>query len=221
MVAKMAARRSEAGTRYVLEGLGLKPDQVDQLESHASKIDVAVMHAEANRTQLLLAKEDYDKRLRSMLSEENYTKYRAFEDQGRAREEARRLRAYLRDSGTPLDDEWVTRLIPKIAESSAYTGIYWPGPLDPVEEARVGFDAVQQHGLQQLESIRQGWRSLEASVDDETRASEAWRTVARYYQNQIEERERRNQRIVRSEELRQQLGPGGFMDAIRTGKISP
>lgn len=220
-VARMAQQRREDGIRDVLQRVGLRPEQVDQLERHLSKIDLAVLQAEAHSTQLHLAKDDYDKRLRSVLSEGDYGTYRAFEEQGQARKEVQRLRAHLLDSGLALEDEFSSRLIPKIAGSGAYTGNYWPGPFDKVKEVRFGYESVIQSGQEQLESMRQGWLTLEASMDAEIRASEWWKGIEQYYQKRIADRETRNQRIQRSGELHQQLGPGGFVDAIRNGSISP
>jgi hypothetical protein len=140
--------RYQEGHRDALQNrFGLSAEQAEAVDKSLSKIVQASVEAEMTMGQLLMARDDYERRVRSMMGDETFEQYREFERGHLARHEASKIQAVLEGKGVPVDPGTLEQLTGIIRENQAYTDNYWHGPFDGLPEIQVGFKAVRQ-GLQ-------------------------------------------------------------------------
>ena len=167
-----------------LSQLGMTPENVQQLQVHNQKIILASLEAEQAIQQVLLARYDYDKRLKSLLSPEGYSSYRAYEDFQPALREYDSLENFANQNNLRLDPAHEQQTLTLIQQAQAYTSGWWHGPYDSLSPIGVGEKMVSK---QLTEEIGQITRAAAQLKQDATAAGlpERYVDVLNSYYSQI------------------------------------
>ncbi len=129
-------RAPELGQLF--SSFGLDPEVSQQLQDHRKKINEAVVQAEGGTLQLLKARKDYDDRVRSLLSEEDYAKYYQYEASRPAQSEYDKVKQYARQQNVTLDPNYQSSIVSLIQQTKAYTEPAVWGPYDNLPQPLVG-----------------------------------------------------------------------------------
>ncbi|HEX7860793.1 MAG TPA: hypothetical protein VF773_10730 [Verrucomicrobiae bacterium] len=176
--------------RHTFAELGLPAEFAEQLETHRDKIMQASLQAELEIKQVQSARQEYEKRLRSVLSEEDYSKYLDFERRLPSSDEMEKIREFASNAGLALDYQAEETLTQLIGDAEAYTLVSWHGPFDGLPDPRTGDEAVTQQMHEQKESITATSNVLLQNTKRAGISSEVQDMLAAYYQEQVRERER-------------------------------
>lgn len=129
----------------------------EQLQGHMAKIHQASLEAEEAIAQVLDARSQYDQRVRVLLSEGDYTRYRQYEASKPAQRELENIQKYLStEKRVAIEAGYAQTLARAIQEANAADNEQWHGPYDSLPQVRVGRDQVldwaQRRVLQASES---------------------------------------------------------------------
>lgn len=211
-----AERRNAEGVSNFMASLGMTPEQVARLDRHLTKIQKASLEASTATIQLLTARDEYDKRLRASLSKEDYAAYRAFEENRHGRHELDRLRGFLDQSQLPpMADPLAETLAREITRSQAYTETSWYGPFDGLPQVGVGYEHVLQITESNLARMRQGWETLQSSLDPNTFPPGTWQAVQEYFEQRIQAKQARVEELTRMKARVEELGPVGYFESVQ------
>jgi hypothetical protein len=187
-----------------LSHLGMAPENVEQLQVHNQKIILASLEAEQAIQQVLLARHDYDKRLKSLLSPEGYSSYRAYEDFQPALREYDSLENFAGQDNLRLDPAYEQQTLTLIQQAQAYTSGWWHGPYDSLPPIGVGEEMISR---QLTEEIGQITRAAAQLKQDATAAGLPEQYVSilnRYYSGVIQAKQKAVAQLNRSS---QSVGP--------------
>ncbi|HVY71055.1 MAG TPA: hypothetical protein VHH73_14080 [Verrucomicrobiae bacterium] len=141
----VSAYQKEHAEEYGREfgSVGLDSTISSQLLTHLGRIMRASLEAESAIVQVEDARRAYDYRLHSLLSPDNYQKYREFEELKQARAEMVKLKAYFHQKAvTPISPVEDSNLVRLVYESKACDPNWWHGPFASLPEPRLGKDQV-------------------------------------------------------------------------------
>jgi hypothetical protein len=143
MIARTAAESAEDYfTR--LSGFGLDPEEIQQLQSELTELHRKAIAAGDPLQELVLARNDYDQSLRSLLSEDDYQRYREYEARKPAVREYDLLAEHATRHGLSLDPAEADRIIGLIQDAGATTTETWHGPYDPPPSPIAGEAAIEK-----------------------------------------------------------------------------
>jgi hypothetical protein len=167
--------------------LGLDPLTSEQLLHHQQKIHEAASETESSIGQLLSARNDYDQRLRSLLSETDYDAYRQFEAASTARDEYELVRKFAAQKNQPLDPASEERMVGLIQQCAAYSmGEGWFGPYDGIPAPLKGLESVLAHAEQAVVNIQAGFEKIVAHANDYGLTGAESSLLTTYYQDTIQ-----------------------------------
>jgi hypothetical protein len=152
--AQMASNNAPA-LREQFSKLGVDDQKAQLLEKHAEKIMWASLEAEQAIRQVLSARSEYDKRVRSVLSDEGYKQYRDYEDSQAALREHRAITAYAEQTGFRTDSAYDDHVVAVLQQLDAYTQISWHGPYDGLPQTIVGREMVASHRSNEINNLSQ------------------------------------------------------------------
>jgi hypothetical protein len=141
IVAQAAAEKAPEYDQLFAQ-MGVSPEVTEQLRTHVAKIHRASLEAEVAMQQILQARRDYDQRLRSTLSEENYQQYRHHEEAKPALREYQEFQRFVTEQKIALDPQHEPALVGLLQTTQAYTSRSWHGPFDGLPEPIFGAENV-------------------------------------------------------------------------------
>ncbi len=141
-IVEETAKRNTREYSQVFSELGLNPEVSAQLQTHVSKIQKASLDVSAAQSQVLWARDAYDKKLRSLLTDEGYSSYRAYEASKPAVREYSVLQEYAQQQNFTVDPAYEQRLANLIEQTQAFTFKSYQGPFDRLPEVGVGKEMV-------------------------------------------------------------------------------
>ncbi len=153
---RMLATRNRTNLGPVFARLGLSDQAADQLLAHVSKINDAAMQAEGMVLQLQTAREDYDTKVRSLMSRASYGPYRQFEAAGPARGQFEKLERFARQAGKTITERERESFVAIIQEAEAYPKESYLGPYDGLPVTAVGKENVLRNAKRQLAEVSEG-----------------------------------------------------------------
>lgn len=217
----VAADASRLAERYapVFAELGVSPEKAKQLKTHLGKLQRASLELTLAQQQDEEARQAYDREMRTTLSEEDYARYRQFEDSTHARREVERIQIFARENGLPeITAEDRDRLAEAIQEHEAYMAKIANGPYDPVPPSIIGTaNVLREIEMQQRNILEQSTRVQRSLAENGLPAGPS-AMLRRYYDREIARRDRimeqvrrRQAQAVRSEAM----DVGGLMDSLK------
>ena len=183
-VARIAElKRMELGVLFAQFGLSDEASQ--QLQSHRVKITQAALKVEADISQLQTARNDYDSRLRTQLSAEDYSKYRLYEDTNPARAEYAKVLTFASQMGLAIDPNYEDKVVNLLYQAKAYTSMPGFGPYEGTPQPAIGLEAATAHVRQQLAQLTECAAQLSAHAAEAGLPDAAKNVVDNYYATKI------------------------------------
>lgn len=121
-----------------LTELGLQPDQIDTVLGKLDALLRGAVQAGDPMQELMIARADYQRDMRSLLGETAFARYEAFERSKPYRREAGLIETYAAERKVPMDPKFRKRLIELLQEFSLHTTESWDGPYDPAPRPLAG-----------------------------------------------------------------------------------
>ena len=168
--------------------MGLSDERGELLQAHLSKINEAAMEVQSMHLQLQAARADYDKRVRSMLSPEDYEQYKLFEASGPARREYEHIQRFAERQNIRIPEDEREKLLGIIRQAEAYPKLSYLGPYDGMPVVAVGKENVLKNAETLLAQVSEGAnRALRLAV--EQGLSETNRDLLfKYYDQDVQNR---------------------------------
>jgi len=142
-VVKRTAAENDAEYTKILGELGLKPEDGEHFKLQLAELHRKAIAAGGAMTELLEARVAYDKEIRAALGNENYGRYRYYEESKTARREYELLREFASKSNNlTLDPAWSEKIVRLIKDSKVTTTEDWRGPYDPRPQPEAGLAMV-------------------------------------------------------------------------------
>lgn len=190
LVSKMASNKvPELGA--VFAQLGMDPEKNQQLQKHAEKIMLASLEAEMGIQQVLTARADHDKRVRSLLSDEDYARYREYEGAQLAVREYGTLQEYAGQKNITLDPAYQQFVTALVQQANAYTDNYWHGPYDGLAPVTVGREAVINRREQQVTQLTEAVNQLKQKAFEASLPEYYMSALDAYYKDKIQMKQAR------------------------------
>ena len=180
MVSRMASNNAPE-LRAVFAQVGISPEKSQQLETHYKKIMLASVDAEMGIQQVLTARWDYDRRMRSLLSDEGYVRYRQYEELKPAIRECGILEDYAQKKSIPLDARYQQQVVALMQQAQAYTENSWHGAYEGLPQPAVGEEAVISQLEQQISQIKEAANLLKQRASEVGLPEEYFNLLDAYY----------------------------------------
>jgi hypothetical protein len=137
-VIQTAAENDAEYTRIFGE-LGMMPTDRERFKLELTELHRKAIAAGEPMRELLKARLDYDKGIHGVLGDENYQRYRDYEESKPARREYTLLQEFASKSNNlAIDPAWSEKIIRLFKDSKAITTETWQGPYDPRPHPEVG-----------------------------------------------------------------------------------
>jgi hypothetical protein len=192
--AQMASNNAPA-LREQFSKLGVEDQKAQLLEKHAEKIMWASLEAEQAIRQVLMARSEYDKRVRSVLSDEGYKQYRDYEDSQAARREHRAITAYAEQTGFTTDSAYNDQVVAVLQQLNAYTQISWHGPYDGLPQTVVGREMVASHRSNEINKLSQAATQLREVAAQAALPEALVNVLESYYAQTIQQKQESLERL--------------------------
>ncbi len=177
--------------------LGVSPDESQCLQKHLEKIALAATETKSALMELHSARSAFKRNAQKVLGDENYEKYRTFEEARRAEGETKQFSDFLQQRGMSLTPEQQQHLVESIKESAAYTQKPNLGPFDPIPEPAVGPEMIANMLNNEISDLTQGSSTLLHRLSAKGWSQEEWQPVYDYYSKIIAERNAMLSNVIR------------------------
>ena len=137
-----------------------------------------------------MARNDYDQRLRALLSPEAYSSYRNYEDFQPAVREYDSLEAFANQSNLPLDPAYEQQMLGLIQQAQAYTIGWWHGPYDSLPPVGVGEEVVSRQLTDQIGQITRAAAQLKRNATAARLPRQYLDVLNSYYSQVIQNKQR-------------------------------
>lgn len=189
-VSRTASENDPDYTRLFTE-LGLKPDKGELFKSRLTDLHRKAIAAGEPMTELLHARLAFDEEIHAALGDENYHRYRDYEESKPARREYELLREFATKSNNlALDPAFSGKIIGLIKDAKATTTETWHGPYDPPPRPGVGKQMVLNGITHQLFELRHASSNLVQALPKSVLPNEYQRLLKDYYSSKVDEKER-------------------------------
>jgi hypothetical protein len=182
--------QTAAEYQQVFSELGVNAEATAQLVTHISKIHKASRETEVSMQQLLLARNDFEERLHSLLPEDEYKRYKQYEESKPALREYENLQKFAASQNSPIDPSYEGRLAKLIQETKAYTQKSWHGPQDALPQPGIGKEMVLGQLQEEKNLILQRSQQLSNKARDEQLPELYQRVLQAYYADRMQQKER-------------------------------
>jgi hypothetical protein len=133
---------------FLLSEFGLGPEEVLQVRTNLVQLHEKANIAGMPMLELAMARSSYDEMMRSLLSDDDYERYRAYEMSKPALREYEMLTEYaLTKHGVSLDPDQGGQLVALIQAAGATTTETWHGPYDPLPKPAAGRAVIENAAL--------------------------------------------------------------------------
>lgn len=168
--------------------LGISPEKAQLLEEHVDKIMVASLQAEQAISQVLRARTDYDKRVRSLLDDDGYAQYRQFEASKPALSEYSSFESFAGQNNTAIDPAYQNRIVGIMQQAQAYTELTFHGPYDGLTPVATGNEMVTSRLNEQIDQLSQAANVLKMKASEANLPESYVNLLGAYYARGIQER---------------------------------
>jgi hypothetical protein len=189
-VSRTASENDPDYTRLFTE-LGLEPDERERFKSQLTELHRKAIAAGEPMAELLRARLAFDKEIHAALGDENYHRYREYEESKPARREYELLREFATKSNNlAIDPAFSEKIIGLIKTARATTTESWHGPYDPRPRPEVGQQMVLISATRQLFELRHASSNLVQALPKSGLPNEYQRLFKDYYSSKMDEKDR-------------------------------
>lgn len=161
--------------------LGISEEDTSRAMTHAWKVARASIEVEAMQQQYLKAKLDYDKRMHRLLSEEQYAKYRLFEESKKFQFEYRSFQKFTTKQGLPDFTALRNEIQGAIHEAEAYTMSFSHGPYDAMPQVGIGRQTALARLKKDIEQLAMSAAKIESTPSGQKLPPECLKALNEYY----------------------------------------
>lgn len=198
-IQKLAGNR-EQEYEVIFNDLGLTAEQRAGALAKLTEIHRQAVQAGAPARELGEMKLAYAQAIKSMVGDEKYAAYRAWELMKPAGRELALINDSIKQAGgNPLDDAQSKTLLRLIHQAGATTTEAWLGPFDPPPRPIVGDDGIVQEFRSQSAALRSQLQDLLAAARDSGLPQTTIDVLTSYYSNVLASRQTAILRMGRSE----------------------
>lgn len=189
-ISSQTASNNAEAYNSAFSSLGIPPEMSERLQNHLAKIHKASLECEASIAQVMDARREYDKRIRSVMGEEDYSRYRQYEESKPAWKELENIQKFLSEIGnTGLNSQQQQTLANLIQTANATEDGWWHGPYDPLPQVKMGKDEVLPWAEQQLNQITESAGQVLGRLAEVGLPEESQNLLRDYYANKIQQRQ--------------------------------
>lgn len=218
LIADTAAANSDEYTS-VFSQLGVEPEYVERFKSNLVALHRQAVAAGEPLRELAVARVAFDKSVRSALGEENYARYRYYEESKPAVREYELLQAYaLKEKQINIDPSYSETIIGLINDAGATTTETWHGPYDPTPKPAVGLEMVTNQLNQALFRLKDSSDVLLKSARESGVPDEINQLLAVYFADKIAEKARQLEFLALPEDERRRQEDKLFEEGVRIKK---
>lgn len=187
----VAARSQTNAPEYVqrFAELGIAPETGQKLIKHIEKIHQSSLEAESANQQLALAKDDYKKKLQSLLGDDKYDRYVFYEQEKRASQELELLNQFASQRDVLLNSDQIERLTSIIRDSGAFTERSWHAPYDDLPKFVIGKNEVITEMQNEIAGVESGVQRILQRAPEYGLPEEDVLFLKEYYASRIRQRE--------------------------------
>lgn len=153
--ASICAFNNRSNLNWLFAEFGFTLEMSEQCQTHLMKIHEASLEAEASICQLLKARSEYDDKIRSKMSLNQYNQYRQYDSLNNVRLELEKIRKYASQQKVLINDRDYASINGLLQHNKAFTEKAWYGPYDEIPNPIYGKDEVLRHCEKQLNDIQQ------------------------------------------------------------------
>jgi hypothetical protein len=186
--AEMLAPANRTNLAPLFAQFGMDPDKTELLLQHVSKINEAAIEVGQTIQQLEKARSDYDKKIRSLLSPDDYNQYKQHEAAGAAREEFEKLSHFALEKGRIPPQDEREKIIAILQAAEAYPQQSYLGPYDGLPNFAVGREHVLGLLERQLAEVNDGGNQALQLLSEGGFPEEITKLVSDYYTEEIRKR---------------------------------
>jgi hypothetical protein len=177
-------------TRLFTE-LGLKPDERERFKSQLADLHRKAIAAGEPMAELVRARVAFDKEIHAALGDDQYQRYREYEESKPARREYELLREFATKSNNlAIDPAFSEKIVRLIKNAKATTTETWHGPYDPRPHPEVGQQMVLVNLIRQLSELRQASSNLVQALPKGELPNDYLRLLKDYYSWKVDEMEK-------------------------------
>lgn len=177
---------AEYGAKFA--SLGIDSETSRLLQAHLVKMKRSEREADAFSIQVQEARLAYDERIRTLMTEDHYAKYREYEDSKRSLHTVEELETAAATAGTQLDPTSRDTILGLIHESEAYSSrAHGKGssPYHPAPPPVVGVAASREVGRESLQALTQRADQLLQKAADGRLSDPALGLLRQFYSAEI------------------------------------
>jgi hypothetical protein len=190
LIAARAFTNNAAEYARVFGEFGISSDISTELQLHLSKIERASVEAENSITQVLDARLRYDQRIRSLLSQDGYARYREYEELKPAFHEVGNIQLFLRKcNGIPLRADSELSLARLLTQAKLIENSWWHGPYSPLPQPRLGWEQVIARAEMQFEQVTECANIVAKRISELGLTPEQEGCVAGYYREKLRQKQ--------------------------------
>lgn len=172
----------------VLHELGLESTRAERLKSNVANLYRKAGVAGKSIGDLASARYEHDKELRSILGEEDYQRYRYYEESKPAIREYNQLMQFsLNEKQHALDPNYSEKIVRLIKDAGATTTETWHEPYDPIPRPMYGESLTNFIG-QNLGQLQRATNILLSAMQQNDIPAEYSQVVIDYYARKIQEK---------------------------------
>jgi len=202
MVIRWAAEEDPDYSRVFAE-LGLKAEDRERFKTNLTELVRKAIAAGEPLRELLEARMAYDQEIHGALGDENYQRYRTYEESKLARREYVLLREFAtKYHNFPMDPAFSEKIIELIKAAKATTTESWAGPYDPRPQPEVGQKAVLTSLKRRITELRQNSSNLVEILPKIELPEPYQQVLKKYYSQKLLEMEQQIKEFSISKEER-------------------
>lgn len=184
-ITSVRSRLRSKADNEIFRDLGLTLDQIGKIRTHLSKIHTASLQAGIAIQQLLRSRYDFDERIKQLLSEHDYHRYREYERSKSAIDELEHVSMFFTEQKVEMDSRSRDVILRLIRENNAYSKIMSHGPYDSIPQVRVGSKEVLSQLNSRTEQLATNAAELLKHASSLKLANPLINGLREYYSNRI------------------------------------
>ena len=170
----------------IFRDLGLSQDQSNTVLAQLDSLLRGAVKAGDPMQELMTARADYRRAMKTMLGEVRFARYEAFELAKPYRREAGYIQEFAVKQEAPMDPKFNNRLVELLQEFRLHTTETWDGPYDPAPRPLVGTGPVVDNIDEYTSRITAGLPKFKSKASAEFPA-ELLKVVDDYYTMKLQE----------------------------------
>jgi hypothetical protein len=163
-------------------------ERAEALKQQLARIHRSSVIAETALSDTFALRNDYDKEIRSVVSEEGYQRYREYEEGKPAKREYTLLAAFAKSKGIAIDSASEETILGLIRNTQAYSaGEWWHGPFDGPPNPAVGNTMVSEQLGRRIGTLEERSALLHGNLSQVDLPEQVATLLREFYSERLQE----------------------------------